>query len=56
MYAPVGTPAGVVEPGTRIPIYAENVTAGAFTRRATITPDGLNVWMRDVPATTYRRE
>lgn len=56
VYAPTGSPAGVVEPSTRIPIFAENVTAGAFTRRATITPEGHNIWMRDVPATTYRRE
>ena len=56
VYAPTGSPVGVVHPGTRIPVYAEDVTAGAFSQRANITPDGLNVWMDGVPATTYVRE
>jgi len=43
-YAPSGTPAGVVKAGTVVPIYAVNVTAGGYTNRATINPNGANIW------------
>ena len=43
-YAPSGTPAGVVKAGTVLPVFRDGVTAGAYTGRAVITPDGKNVW------------
>ncbi len=48
--APIAAPpaqpglAGVVKKDTLVHVYAENVSAGAYTNRAAITPDGLSVW------------
>ena len=36
--------AEVVRAGTLLHIYAENVTAGGYSNRAAITPDGRSVW------------
>lgn len=38
-----GVPGDVVKKGTSVKVYKDDQTAGAYTNRAWVTPDGLNV-------------